>query len=417
MRTDGRGGRRLGGVVSAVALAVVALLLAFACVQAALVRALPAATPVLTGLAPHDPDVVISRAVLALVAQRGILSPEMLADVRHAVRRAPLDARGYVVLGHQQLLDGTPGRAVKTLEAGQKLDPRNRLIHLLLLDRYLRTNRYADAAHQFAVSARLVGPAQAAIAKAMAQMSIAPDTREAVRRTLAGDAALERAVLITLARSDTPPATIFALASPAARRDARTPDSWGPPLIARLAEQGRYGAARAVWRTVYGLTPAQVATPVFDAGFAELPGSAPFNWTLTASGLGAADMLNGTLSVNYYGRDTGTLAQQLLVLAPGAYRFAVTVEGAKTGTGPFLSWSLRCAARGKGAPGPELMNLAATATGTPHRVAAAFTVPAGCPAQQLTLIGTAGEFPAPVTLTLSKLDLAPATSIPGGTAR
>lgn len=392
---------RLRGVVYAVALAIVIVLLGFAAVQAALVRALPAATPVLTRIAPHDPDVVIARATLALVAQRGILTPDMLAGVRRASQAAPLDARAFVVLGHQQLLDGKPAQAVRTLEAGQRLDPRNRLIHLLLLDRYLRTDRYADAARQFAIASRLVGPAQAAIAKAMAQMSVAPETREAVRRTLAGDPALERQVLITLARSDTPATTIFALASPGARRDARNDGSWGPTLIARLADQRQYKAARAVWRTVYGLTPAQVATSVFDAGFQELPGSAPFNWTLTASGLGAADMLNGTMSVNYYGRDTGTLAMQLLVLAPGAYRFAVTVEGSKTGTGPFLSWSLRCAAGAK----TELMNLAATATGTPHRIVAGFTVPAGCAAQQLNLLGNAGEFPAPVTLTLRNLDL------------
>lgn len=398
---------RLRGTVLAIALAIVVLLLAYACMRSAMVRSLPVDAPTLTILAPDDPDVTIARGTLALVAQRGILSPEMLAGIRRAAQAAPLDARAYLVLGHQQLLDDKPTEALRTLEAAQRLDPRNRLIHLLLLDRYLRTGRFADAAGQFAISSRLIGPAQGPIAKAMAQMSLAPETRDAVRRTLAGDPALERGVLITLARSDTAPATVFALASPSARQDAGQTDSWGPVLIARLVDQGRYGTARDVWRRVYGVTAAQAAAPVFDADFRELPGSAPFNWTLVASSLGAADILNGTLTINYYGRDTGTLASQMLVLAPGAYRFAITVEGTKTGPGPSLSWSLRCATGAK----PELMNLSATATGASRRTAASFTVPAGCAAQQLALIGGAGEFPAPITLMLRDLDLRPAGTV------
>lgn len=404
---------RKRGIVSAIALACLAVLLGYACVRAALVRALPAETPLLTTLAPHDPDVTIARAVQRLVADRGILTPGTLAAVRAAVQRSPLDARAFLVLGHQKLLDGEAEPAVRTLEAGQRLDPRNRLIHLLLLDRYLRTGRYADAARQFAVSSRLVGPAQAAIAKAMAQMSIAPDTREPVRRTLADDPALERQVLLTLAGSDTPPATIFAIASPAAQADAGNAGSWGRALIVRLVARQQYAAARGVWRSVYGLNAAAVAAPVYDAGFQDLPGAPPFNWTRVASGLGAADLLGGTLSVNYYGRDTGELAGQLLVLAPGAYRFAVTVEGARTGTGPSLAWSLRCANGTKA----ELMALPAPATGTPHRIAAGFAVPAGCPAQNLVLTGNPGEFPAPVTLTIRDLELRPANRQPGSAAR
>lgn len=391
------------GLTAALVLAVVAVLLAYACVRAALVRALPAETPLLTTLAPHDPDVAISRAVQRLVADRGILTPQTLADVRAAAQRSPLDARAFLVLGHQKLLDGAAGPALRTLEAGQRLDPRNRLIHLLLLDRYLRTGRYADAARQFAVSSRLVGPAQTAIAKAMAQMSIAPETREPVRRTLAADPALERQVLLTLAGSDTPPGTILAIASPAARADAGRPGSWGPALVARLVARQRYAAARRVWRGIYHIPEAQAAAWVYDAGFQDLPGSPPFNWTRVAGGIGAADLVNGTLSIDYYGRDTGELAGQLLVLAPGSYRFAVTVDGARTGTGPSLAWSLRCATGGK----TELMALPAPATGKPHRIAAGVTVPAGCPAQNLVLTGNPGEFPAPVTLTLRDLDLRP----------
>lgn len=392
---------RARGMVTALVIAVIGVAIAWACIRSAMVRLLPPATRALATLAPHDPDLILTRAAAALVRQRGILSPETLAAVRRASQDAPLAANAFVILGHQQLLDGQPQRAVKTLEAGQRLNPRNSLVHLLLLDRYLRTGRYADAAAQFSVASRLVGPAQGAIATALAQMSLNPDTSDAVRRTLQTDPGLERAVLATLSKSQTAPATIFALASPAARRDAGSEGNWGPILINRLIEEQRFAAARSVWQKIYRIPAAQTGAPIFDAGFKEVPASAPFNWTLTAGSLGAADMRDGTLSINYYGRENGDLAKQLLVLAPGSYRLAFTVEGSKTGTGPSLAWTLKCVTGGKA----ELLNVAATAAGTPNRIAAAFTVPVGCPAQQLTLIGNGGEFPAPITLTLRDLDL------------
>jgi hypothetical protein len=392
---------RARGLITALVIAVIGFAVAWVCVRSAMVRLLPPANSALATLAPHDPDLVLTRAAAALVRQRGILAPQTLAAVRRAAQDAPLAANAFVILGHQQLLDGQPARAVNTLEAGQRLDPRNSLVHLLLLDRYLRTGRYADAAAQFSVASRLVGPAQGAIASALAKMSLDPETSGAVRRTLQTDPGLEQAVLITLARSETAPATIFALASPDARRNAGSDGNWGPVLINRLIEGQLFAAARSVWQTIYRVPPTQARALIFDAGFKELPASAPFNWTLTAGSLGAADIRDGTLSINYYGRENGDLARQLLVLAPGSYRLAFTVEGSKTGTGPSVAWTLKCVPGGKA----ELLNVVATATGTPNRVAAAFTVPSGCPAQQLTLVGNGGEFPAPITLTLRDLDM------------
>lgn len=392
------------GIVTAAVLAIAGALLAMLCLRVAIVEALPSDAPAIASFAPHDPGAVLDKAATALVAQHGILAPATLAAVRRAAGAAPLDARAFLVFGHQQLLDGKHLQAVATLEAGQRLDPRNRVIHLLLLDRYLRDRRYADAATQFSVSARLVGAADSAIAGAMAQMSLAPDTRDAVRRTLSTDPRLEEQVLVALAKSNAAPTTIFALASPTALRKAGDAESWGPALVDRLVAQGRYVEARGIWQRIYRLPDAAVATPLFDAGLRKLPGTSPFNWTLTASGLGAADIRNGTLAIDYYGRDSGALAAQLLVLKPGAYSFAFSVEGSKVAAGPSLAWTLHCATP-KGDDGPELMNAVVSATGTPHRDTANFTVPAGCAAQRLVLVGNAGEFPTPMNVTLRDLAL------------
>jgi len=111
-------------------------------------------------------------------------------------------------------------------------------------------------------------------------------------------------------------------------------------------------------------------------------------------------MRNGTLSVTYYGRAGGELASQLLVLRPGSYRFRFAVEG-KTPAGATLYWSLRCANNDKLEP----MRAVVKGEGPLRALVANFTVPAGCPAQRLTLVGEAGEFPVAINVTLRNLDL------------
>lgn len=395
-------------MASAAVLAVAGVSLGWLSFKSAMVNLLPASSAEIARLAPNHPDVVLGRTAARLVAQHGILDAQTLNAVRQAAAAAPLDARAYLILGHQQLLDNTPDRAVATLEAGQRLDPRQRLIHLLLLDRYLRTERYANAATQFSVLARILGATQAPIATAMAQMTMVPETRDAVRRTLKTDPALERAVLTELAKSAIAPDAIFALAGPAARADADNADSWGPVLVNRLIERGQYPAARSVWQRIYGISPAQAAMAIINAGFRETRAAPPFDWTLTASSLGAADLRSGSLAVEYYGRDSGALASQLLVLRPGRYRFAVTVDPGKTDATAKLYWTLACKTAAANTR-DTLMTLPVTATAKPHRIAADIAVPGNCPSQILTLRGEAGEFPSPLSVTLRDLDLRPAS--------
>lgn len=403
-RRGGLGSAR--GFASAAILVVAGAWIGWLSFQAAMVRTLPATAPAIVRFAPDYPDAVLARTATMLVAQHGILDAATLDAVRRAAAAAPLDARAYLILGHQQLLDRRPGRAVATLEAGQRLDPRQRLIHLLLLDRYLRTARYADAAAQFSVLARILSATQPSIAAAMAKMTMAPETRDAVRQTLRTDPALERGVLIALARSDTAPDAMFALASPTARADARAPQSWGPVLVNRLVERGRYPVARSAWQRIYGVSPTQATALITNAGFRKTSAAPPFDWTLTASGLGAADIRNGSLAVDYYGRDSGDLARQLLVLQPGRYRFAFTVDPGKTDAAAKLYWSVACGTAAS-SDRNTLMTVTVTATPKPHRVAAELVVPAGCPIQMLTLRGESGNFPSPLGVTLRDLELRP----------
>lgn len=371
-----------------------------------MVQIVPSSTPSIAQLAAHDPNVVLDNATTALVQRHGLLDPAMLSNVRRAAVAAPLDARSFLILGHQQILDGEPSRAVATLEAGQRLDPRQRLIHLLLVDRYLRTGDVGDATAQFSVMARLGGAGP--IAPAIAQMSVAPDTRDAVRRVLRSDPNLEQDVLVDLAKSDASPTTVFDIASPNAKQSAGGLENWGLVLINRLVEHGDYVEARRVWQRVYRLSDTQVAAALFNANFQKLAAAPPFNWLLIANGVGAADMRNNSLSVDYYGRENGDLASQILVLPPGSYQFSFKVEGSKTGAGPTLAWVLRCASGSKA----DLMRINASGSGQQRFVATRFNVPPNCPAQRLAFIGEAGDFPATIDVTMRDLSLRPAPGSP-----
>lgn len=412
-----RQGGRLGalsnprGIVSALVLTIAGLALAWLCYRTTITQVLPAQSPALMSIAPDDADGVFSRATVALAATvdprdpmsigfgRKSLRPATIAAVRHAATQLPLDERSYLILGQEQLVAGQTNRGIRTLEAGQRLNPRNRLIHLALLVQYLKTNRFGPAAAQMSVLSRLISRTQPAVATALAQMILLPETAPAAKRALRTDTNLERSVLTTLARSTTPPDQIFALASPRALADAENSESWGPALVTRLVEADRFTEARRVWQRIYHLPDAAVAAPIFNPQFRTIPASPPFDWTLIASGLGAADPDNGELAVDYYGRDSGNLAGQTLVLSPGRYQIAFATEGGKPNAASRLFWTVACATGDK----TVLANVAVPTTPGSHHAGGAFAVPATCPAQTLTLRGEAGEFPSPVSLTIKGL--------------
>ncbi|MBH9538431.1 tetratricopeptide repeat protein [Novosphingopyxis sp. YJ-S2-01] len=345
------------GAVTAFLLFLAGLALAWCCFQTSVSRVLPATSPLSLALDPENPRITLGLAI-AKVAQvkpgsKATLDEADLEAVRRVAATEPLNEQPYLILGRQNAIDGDSERATSLLEAGQRLDPRNRLIDAFLLERYLLDQQYEKAAEQFSLLSRLVGRANTPITKALVAMATDPRTLPAVRRTLQTDPALEQRVLLALANGDAEAARIFDLASPTAIKNAGAEGSWGPALIGRLVSNGRYRDARAIWRRIYQIAEAQAAAPIYNSDFERTVGSPPFNWTLTANSLGAADPGKQGLSVEYYGRESGSLASQTLVLKPGRYRLTFASEGGKSNTASGLFWRISCAT-GKNA---SLINL------------------------------------------------------------
>lgn len=395
-----------GGALYALAILAAALAVGWLAYRTMAVRLLPAGSPKAASIAPGDPKVILDRAMIEFVTKRGALSGATMESIGSAALKAPLEARPYLFYGVRDLVRRDNSRALATLEAGRRLDPRQRWIRVLLLDRYLRAKRYREAAGEFAVLARLVGAASTPILAELARMSTDPSTRDAVRQTLATDFNLELALLTKLAQSGGDPRLIFSMASPRALAAASRPNGWGSALIDTMVKQRQFADARTVWKRIFHLSDAATSPPLYDAGLNGLPGSAPFNWSLAAGSPGAVDMRGGQLQVEYYGRDTGDLASQLMILRPGRYRLGFVLSGAPTNAETSLSWSVRCAGNEQAAP--LLNTILPTVANTSRRQNLVFTVPnTGCPAQWLRLSGNSGEFPSPINAMVSGITLQP----------
>ena len=98
----------------------------------------------------------------------------------------------------------------------------------------------------------------------------------------------------------------------------------------------------------------------------------------------------------YYGQEDGLLAQQLILLPPGAYRLTMAVSGDLSRAAQAMNWSVRCDGTSK--PFASVA-LDAAARGW------IFAVPPDCPAQWLELSGTSADISQQAEVMISSLKL------------
>lgn len=164
-------------------------------------------------------------------------------------------------------------------------------------------------------------------------------------------------------------------------------------LYARLVEARSYDTAWALYRT---RQPQAERRGLRNASFAEAPGAAsPFEWQLSDEIAATARLERsgaaGRLVFDAAAGEGGEVARQLLLLPPGTHRIAVAFADVDVpGDGPPPFVQLSCDRIRE----PLLRLPLARGNG---RAAANVTVPAGCPAQVLSLTVQAAEAPAAVT--------------------
>lgn len=341
---------------------------------------------------PADPETMFRLATRDYATTRRVPSIASPAALEDAARRVPLGADPFVFTAIRELGAGDGGRATRLLEEARHRNPRHRLARALLVERYVREQRAVEAGVELTALNRLVPDASKIIGESLAELARDPKTFDAVAVAMRGDPALDT-VLVTLANKGAPPALILRLAQYRGVVPVAAAAGWRSVIVDRLVKTGDYAQAKSLWSRFAGVS--SNAHSVFNPGFAPLPAPPPFNWALASGDVGVAEIRRrGGLSAEFYGRASGPLVSQLTMLTPGRYRLSFVAEGDAKGQSSRLAWMLRCAERGKAAAeGRELLNASIkNVGGTPRRLRADFTVPAGCPAQWLVLEGLASEF-------------------------
>ena len=385
----------------ALLLVLAAVAVAYLAVRAAALRALPANSPVAAALDPHNPTLVFRQASAELVRNRGRLNEQTYERVAQAARREPTASEPLAFAAMRVLARNDIVSAEPMLVEARRRNPRDRLARLALLGVYLQSRRVAEASAEVAVLVRLIPQTSELLVPELARFAAAPATSDAVVSTIGADPLMGQ-VLAHLLRNGADVDLVLRLGARQPRLPGGQFAPWQSLLVEKLIERGEVGRAREVWARLVG-SRARSDDLIYDSDFAGGSGPPPFNWTLTASGLGSAERASGpTLQVEYFGRASGALATQLLLLRPGRYQFAFRAEGSANGQGTKLAWRVIC--REGGAP---LVEIPLTdVTYTPRQLGGEFSVPAsGCASQWLRLEGLAAEFPTTQSARISNLTL------------
>jgi hypothetical protein len=397
----------VGALAKAALATLLGLYVAWWVVSTDVVEAEGDANPFLAArIAPDHPRVQISLAMIYFFLRGGDVPEDRRQAALQALKRAPLADEPYLIAGVAALAKGQTAQGDRLLEEARRRNPRLRMAHLLLLDRYLLEHRVKDAVVEMKALGNLVAGASELLTPELARMAQDPTTAPQMLPLLRAQPVLHEAVLENLVGSGADEAVVLNVAGPAARSGGTEP--WKAALLSRLVSRDQLEQAWDLWKRFAGVSGDAAGKGLYDSDFAGRPGSPPFNWDLSSSGPGVAERSRGhALQVDYYGRDNGNLASQLLMLRPGRYRLSFRATGDASGEGSRLVWTIVC---NKG--DASLLRLPIGGVTSDNKgFAGVFTVPAnGCPAQWLRLVGISGDVESAQSATISGLSIEPEAS-------
>ncbi|HET9810778.1 MAG TPA: hypothetical protein VFP53_03670 [Sphingomicrobium sp.] len=335
-------------------------------------------------LAPQRPDVLVATAMAGVgqAAAAGQLPPHsVMATLGRLAQWAPLEPEPLLVDAAIAEKKGDIARAEKLLLEARRRDPRSTPARYLLADLWLRQDRLGEGLGEMAILTRLLPATSVQLVPALAALAKSPGASDRLRAILVSNPRVKQPLLNALAVDPDNLDLILDLNSstPTVRGAG---SSWQPRLLNGLIGDGNYARAYQLWRKLSGFPPGTPPT-LFNGDFRQVPAPAPFNWTFNSTGAGFAEPGGGRLRVIFYGRNNASLASQLLLLPPGRYRFSSGADGEMTAGA--IAWTLSCANSKTKLMDRTLGDATGVMTST-------FVVPAaGCPAQQLALVGRAQD--------------------------
>lgn len=361
-------------------------------------------------LAPTSPLVLRRAAETELAAGRLGNAASLSRD---ALLRSPFDVRALRVFGLTEARSGREDEADDILTLAGNWSLRDDPAHAWLVERRLRRGDYGSA---FAHADTLIRRRQ--------------DLRPQVFR------------LFTLAGTEDPQRSLPVIASLVAAQPPwresyvsglnRTPQE--TQLFANLAillegsrapldnhelrllyltllGNGQLEAVRTVRNRLNRPPP---GVRVTNSGFDDAGAPEPFQWRLYQKAgvvpeIAADDLRpsNRALRVEYDGYAGGTIAEQLVNLAPGSYRLSTEVRSESGAPDARLAWTLSCAAGGGSAISSLSVSTPSAAPGSWTTFSGQFDVSSSCPAQWLRLETRAGDRRSPMVLWFDRVTVSP----------
>lgn len=384
-------------------LALVGLYIAWLAVKTGGQAALADNPAQLAKVAPNLPEVAFADGMQEAMQRRAV-SPATWQRVMAGLARNPLAHEPFFIGGIRARLANDDAAAARLLAEAKRRDPRSVLTRIFLLDHYIRIGDVASATGEVGVLSEVL-PTEAGpvLRRQLGAFAVDPRTRPAFAAAMRSEPQLLQSVLAEMAKQGGKAEIILSLynADPSLRRLPGN-QRWQAPLLDDLVKRGEVAKAQEIWHGFAPLAAGSDGNLIYDPGFANLGAPPPFGWRLDTGAKGLAEPVRpAALQIEYYGRDSASLARQLLALPPGNYRFGFTAEGDAPGEGTRLVWSLTCTGSKSALAAIPVIGVGAAA----RNFTAAFAVPQGCKAQRLELRGLPGEIAQPQTALFSKLEL------------
>lgn len=310
-------------------------------------------------LAVNNPDLAL-RYGLANPDALGALAEEQFADARRpgpdakaieyarrALVAAPLDERAVRVLALETEREGGLARARMLMVIADRLSRRDTLAQLWLFEHALSNQDWGAASLHADALIRRRPDLEGIVFPPLIGVMGDPDAVAALVDRLDKSPGWRPVFLVALVQKAVDPADAARVFEALAATPAPPKDSETGQLINRYVGHGDYRVARALWFRLLPRDAGRTDAKIYNGDFRSLRGVPPFNWRLIQSNDASAEYdraADGFPALRASASATGaaTLAEQLLTLAPGAYRLS---GAALAGTGPpgdLLSWRVSC---------------------------------------------------------------------------
>lgn len=339
----------------------------------------------------------------AAMAHRAIVADRVEDGRRWATRaiaREPIEASAYSALALAEEAAGGSDRSRPLMALAHRISRREPTTELWFIRQAIRGADYATAIRHFDIAMRTSARRFSDLMPLLVAATADPRMVSTLAPVLARNPDWKTTFLMSLALRGPDPLHVAQLSR--GRLDPRQAGERAVfvQLIQRLVNERQYDLAWSFYREARPGTPDQAAASIRDPNYAAGSGFPPMDWQLAEQpDLSALretrrDGRPGfALVLIAEGGRTGEVARQLVRLPAGAHRIRFETGAVPDRAPDRPQLSLACA----GGAAPFYQARAPRGGSGPQRVTGAFTVPAGCRWQVLTIgIGsneTPSEFP------------------------